>query len=473
MGKTERNTLSILSAAVAIFALVIAGVAVAVSNRNVTSDEGGAGSGGGAAAATRISVNLSEFKIEPAALSAPAGPVVFEVKNAGSLVHNFAIEGVATTRDLAPGESAILEVDLAAGEYKVLCTIVGHEASGMVGTLSVSGEGGGGAAVPTTADDGSHVSGGQTAEEMEEAMVAVAMDFLKVNGLHPDGETIEIKDFGKENAILEPRIEGGVKVFDLTAEVVDWEIEPGKMVKAWAYNGTVPGPIIKVDPGDKLRINLTNKLPEFTSLHPHGCDVPNNMDGFDPYTQDAIAPGDTFVYEWEVPTEGIQKQVCMYHSHHNAQVQVPNGLVGALYIGDLALPAKFTEDTGKTSFDREVTMVLNDAGTIGLSLNGRSFPATQGYVVKKGETMLVHYFNEGLQIHPMHLHAPHALVFAKDGVPLDSPFYSDTVNVAPGERWSVLYTFEREGVWAWHCHILTHAETPQGFRYMATAVVVQ
>ena len=87
--------------------------------------------------------------------------------------------------------------------------------------------------------------------------------------------------------------------------------------------------------------------------------------------------------------------------------------------------------------------------------------------------MLVHYFNEGLQVHPMHLHQPHGLVVAKDGVELEQPYLSDTVLVAPGERWSVLYTFTEKGVWAWHCHILTHAETPQGFRYMATAVVVQ
>jgi FtsP/CotA-like multicopper oxidase with cupredoxin domain len=233
-------------------------------------------------------------------------------------------------------------------------------------------------------------------------------------------------------------------------------------VKAWTYNGIVPGPTIRVDEGDKVRIKLTNQLPEYTSLHPHGCSVPNAMDGFDPYTQDPIAPGATFTYEWVAKGP----KVCMYHSHHNAQVQVPNGLLGALYIGKVTLPA------GKTA-DTEVTMVLNDAGTIGLSLNGRSFPATNGYVVKNGSSMLVHYFNEGLQIHPMHLHQPHGLVVAKDGVELDQPFYSDTVNVAPGERWSVLYEFTEPGVWAWHCHILTHAETPQGLRYMATAVVVQ
>ena len=122
--------------------------------------------------------------------------------------------------------------------------------------------------------------------------------------------------------------------------------------------------------------------------------------------------------------------------------------------------------------EQEVVMVLNDAGTIGLSLNGKSFPATAPYTMKVGETMLVHYYNEGLMTHPMHLHQPRGLVVAKDGKLLDSPFYMDTLNVAPGERWTVAYTATDKGAWAWHCHILNHAETPQGMKYMVTAVIV-
>jgi manganese oxidase len=467
MGRTERNTLGVLSAAVAIFALVIAGVAVAVSNNNVSEGSGG---GGGASAPTPVAITLSEFAISPSHVEAPAGRIVFAVRNNGSLAHNFTVEGLGETLLLNAGESATLEVDASAGTYKMLCTVAGHEASGMVGELVVGGAGGSGSAAgaTTTADATHTASGGQTPEEMEAAMASSANQFLQVNGLAEP--KINLKDQGLEGADLAPIVlPDGTKEFDLTAKVVDWEVEPGKFVKAWTYNGVVPGPTLRVNEGDKIRIVLKNELPEYTTLHPHGCSVPNDMDGFDPFTQDAIAPGQSFTYEWVA----TGPKVCMYHSHHNAQVQVPNGLVGALYIGKLDVPAKFTADTGKKTWDREITMVLNDAGTIGLSLNGRSFPGTTGYLAKKGETFLVHYFNEGLQVHPMHLHAPHGLVFAKDGVELDSPFYSDTINVAPGERWSVLYTFTEPGVWAWHCHILTHAETPQGFHYMATAVVVQ
>jgi FtsP/CotA-like multicopper oxidase with cupredoxin domain len=123
--------------------------------------------------------------------------------------------------------------------------------------------------------------------------------------------------------------------------------------------------------------------------------------------------------------------------------------------------------------EQEVMMVLNDAGTIGLSLNGKSFPATSPYSLKVGESMVVHYFNEGLMTHPMHMHQPSGLVVARDGAVLDSPYFADTINVAPGERWTVVYTAQDPGVWAWHCHILTHAETPMGMKYMVTALIVK
>ena len=87
--------------------------------------------------------------------------------------------------------------------------------------------------------------------------------------------------------------------------------------------------------------------------------------------------------------------------------------------------------------------------------------------------MLVHYMNEGLMVHPMHLHQPMGWVIAKDGVPLITPMPTDTILVAPGERYSVLYMGTDPGVWAWHCHILTHAETPDGMRYMVTALIVE
>ena len=121
----------------------------------------------------------------------------------------------------------------------------------------------------------------------------------------------------------------------------------------------------------------------------------------------------------------------------------------------------------------EIPMVLNDAGVIGLSLNGKSFPATEPLVLAKGQWASVHYYNEGLTAHPMHLHGFPQLVYAKDGIPLDQPYWADTINIAPGERYSVLFQGTVPGVWVWHCHILTHVESETGLFGMATAVIVQ
>jgi manganese oxidase len=463
MGQSERNALSILTAAVAVFALVVAGIAVAVSNSN---DGGGDGGGGGGATETVISVTLAEFTITPAAIQVPPGRVILDVRNAGNLEHNLEIKGVATTPNLRAGESYRLDLgelkDMST--YETVCTIPGHAESGMVGTLTVTAGasgGGGETAGPTTtvvSDD-----------QMTESMVDGINTFLDVNGLRaPDNPQIEMLNWGEENQPLEPKIVDGVKEFFLEASEFDWEIEPGKIVKAWGYNGVTPGPILRVDPGDTIRIVFKNSLTQSSSVHPHGCTLPNNVDGFDPITNPTTKPGETTVIEWKVPAT---PSVCMYHSHHNAQVQVPMGLAGALLIGEMPLPSGLKAD-------HEEVMVLNDAGNIGLSLNGRSFPGTTGYVWKAGETALIHYYNEGLQVHPMHMHGPHGLVVARDGVPVPAPYYADSVTVAPGERWSVLYTMPKTDtmdapdVWVWHCHILTHAETPMGYRYMATAVLV-
>ena len=118
-------------------------------------------------------------------------------------------------------------------------------------------------------------------------------------------------------------------------------------------------------------------------------------------------------------------------------------------------------------------MVLNDSGVIGFSLNGKSFPATAPIVAKAGDWVLFHYFNEGSQAHPMHLHQFDQIVLAKDGYPLDSPYVADVVNVAPGERYSVLVKLDKAGTWVWHCHILPHVENDKGMFGMVTAVVVQ
>jgi FtsP/CotA-like multicopper oxidase with cupredoxin domain len=188
------------------------------------------------------------------------------------------------------------------------------------------------------------------------------------------------------------------------------------------------------------------------------------MDGVPDVTQPPVKPDEEFVYEFVAE----RSQVSMYHSHHHAEHQVPDGLLGVLLVGDVPLP------NGREPVTQEIPMVLNDAGVIGLTLNGKSFPATAPIIGRPGETVQIHYYNEGLQIHPMHLHGLVQTVIAKDGLPV-APFEVDTLNVAPGERWTVLVTprADQGGVWAFHCHILTHAERDDGMFGMVTTYVVQ
>ena len=239
---------------------------------------------------------------------------------------------------------------------------------------------------------------------------------------------------GVGNTPLAPTVlPDGTKEFMLTAEVIDWQVDPETTVQAWAYNGQVPGPWIRVEPGDRVRIVLHNELPQSTAIHWHGIETPNSMDGVPDVTQPPVKPDEDFVYEFVAKGPALG----MYHSHHHAEHQVPDGLLGVFQVGDVALPA------GTGPIAQQMPMVLNDAGAIGFSLNGKSFPATAPIITRPNEWTEIHYFNEGLQIHPMHLHGVPQLVVAKDGFPLPQPYTVDTLNVAPGERYTVLVRPDR------------------------------
>jgi manganese oxidase len=268
---------------------------------------------------------------------------------------------------------------------------------------------------------------------------------------------------GKGNVLLAPRLEKGVKCFDLTCSVMQWETEPGKRVTAWAYNQQVPGPQIRVKEGDRVRVTLKNELAESTAMHFHGLELPNDMDGVPFITQPPIKPGESFVYEFVVP-EGNHGSH-MYHSHHNAAKQVGLGLLGA-FIVEPRRPVALER------CDVDYVMILND-GMHGYTLNGKSFPATEPLVAKLGQKVRIRFMNEGMMIHPMHLHGMHMTVIAKDGWLQPAPWKCDTLNVAPGERWDVIVNCNNPGTWAFHCHILPHAESEHGMFGMVTALVVQ
>jgi uncharacterized cupredoxin-like copper-binding protein len=439
----RRDGLAVLGVFLSLVAVLGAVFSVGLAARAIDEADD---DGGGSAAATTVEVTLSEFAIEPEAITLPAGAALV-VNNGGSVAHDLTVKDTElTTSAIEPGDGSSLDVSsLQAGTYAVYCSIPGHEAAGMSGTLTIGGAG----AEVAAGTNSSHAA--MSAEEMDATMRARTLEFPQ-------------KTEGVGATELAPRVlADGTKEFRLTASEIDWEVEQGKVVKAMAYNGQVPGPTIRVGVGDRVRIVLRNEMTQSTVLHPHGLILPNSMDGVPDITQDPIKPGETFTYEF-VTREAM---VAMYHSHHNAQVQVPNGLLGAFYVGEMPLPAGTPEPV------ISAPMVLNDGGTIGYSLNGKSFPATAPYAVKQGDWIRVDYMNEGLQIHPMHLHGIKQLVIAKDGFPLATPRYEDTVSVAPGERLSVLIQATEKGVWAWHCHILNHAERSDGMFGMVTALVVE
>ena len=426
------------------------------------------GGGGGSAGPVVAALTLSEFAIK-GDLEVPPGAVEFNVVNAGSQVHNVLIRGGAGTGDIQPGAGATLRATgLLPGPYELYCSIAGHADSGMTAQLVVK-EGAASAADPQLAagHDGGHGDGAPDYAKMDKDMTASMAAYLdpKVRAL----------DAIQGSPVLQPVLSAdGWKEFALTAEIVDWEVSPGTVVKAWTYNGTVPGPQIKVNVGDKVRVKVTNKLPMSTDLHLH--DLPgkaNKMDGVAPFTQDLIAPGGTFTYEFEPKNTAV----AMFHPHHHAQMQLANGMIGTFLVGEVPLPRGRTIGGIPIPADlkvaREFPMVLNDSGVIGLSLNGKSFPATSPVAAKVGDWMLVHYMNEGMQSHPMHPHQFLQLVVARDGIPLDNPYWADTINVAPGERYTVLMHVDNPGVWAWHCHILNHAERATGMFGMVTAIIAE
>ncbi len=263
---------------------------------------------------------------------------------------------------------------------------------------------------------------------------------------------------------LTPKIVDGVKVFDLEASVIRWSILPDVQVMAYALNRQVPGPRIRVREGDRLRINVTNHLPESTTLHWHGLIVPNAMDGPAEITQPPIQPGQTFVYEFTAQQHGTY----FYHSHDHVDRQQALGLYGALII-DPRDPAS------EPASDKELVVQLQewlyrdgytypampmDGGQPNyFTINGKAYPATETINLRVGERLRVRFIgtNSGF-IHPMHIHGGPFTIIETDGnaVPPAARIMKDTVNVAPGERYDVIWTAQQPGKWLLHCHINHH-----------------
>jgi uncharacterized cupredoxin-like copper-binding protein len=453
---------AVLALIIAVFALGRA-LAQPIGGGAVPASSEQAGSG----AASSVAVSLTDLDITPETTTVSSDGVI-QVSNDGAVLHNFKIKGTdVATADLAGGEAAELSLaGLEPGVYEFFCDIPGHESAGMSGSIEVVAGGGG----DSTGGDVTNARADAGADHgMSGSADPVAMQQQMLDAMKGSIGSFPAETEGEGAAVLEPTIlDDGTKLFELVVDEVEWEVEPGKIVDALGYNGVVPGPTMFVDTGDKVTIRVVNQLDngEGTSLHPHGLKNHDfSIDGVTFISQDPIESGDAMDYTF-VATE---ESVVTYHSHHMSLHQVPNGLFGAMIVGDYA------ELAGIEGVVDEQVMILNDAGNIGFSLNGKSFPATKPYQYTQGDKVVVHYANEGQMAHPMHLHNQDGLVIAKDGylLPEGARYQGDTFNVAPGERLTVVYSMDNPGVWVWHCHILSHVKRSDGTMFgMLTAVII-
>lgn len=238
----------------------------------------------------------------------------------------------------------------------------------------------------------------------------------------------------------------------------NWEVSPGVVKQAYTFNGVVPGPTIKVNEGDQVRVIVQNNLPEHTAVHWHGMQLPNSQDGVPDITQPHIMPGQTYTYEWTAKSTGTH----WYHSHMGGG-QVGRGLYGALVV---------TPSLGDIAADKHYTIEIGD-GANGFTFNGKSYPATVPLPAKVNQKIHVRLIGTGPEmIHPIHLHGVPFQVVAQDGNKLAAPYTVDTLNVGVGQTYDIVFQPKEPGKWLMHCHIFSHSEGPDGMIGLVTIVDV-
>jgi len=241
----------------------------------------------------------------------------------------------------------------------------------------------------------------------------------------------------------------GTKRFEITAKVVDWEVTKGTSVRAWTYDGIVPGPVIRLHVGDRAQLVVHNELPEPTVVHLHGLVTANDMDGVPGVSQDAIQPHGVFTYRFTAARPGTY----IYHTHYNDFDQLDRGLYGAVIIDDRK-PLKVDHDYLEVISSWRIR---NDAENF-FSLNGKSYPETQPLEVKAGQTIRLRFINiSGTEFHTMHLHGHRMRIIARDGNPVQTNDVENTVLIGPGQTIDTLVKADANpGTWLLHCHVLDH-----------------
>jgi FtsP/CotA-like multicopper oxidase with cupredoxin domain len=259
----------------------------------------------------------------------------------------------------------------------------------------------------------------------------------------------------------------GVKVFHLIAEEFEHEFAPGLKARCWGYNGSTPGPTIEAVEGDRIRIYVTNRLPEPTSVHWHGILLPNGMDGLAGLTQKPIPVGQTFKYEFTLRQHGTH----MYHSHFDEMVQIALGMMGPFIIHPR---------NAKSRPDRDFVIMLSEwriePGTMRpdpnamtdfniFTFNSKVFPATAPLVAKLGDRVRIRLINlSAMDHHPIHLHGYVFPITETDGgaIPETARMLTNTVLVGVGQTRAFEFTADTPGDWALHCHMTHHVMNQMG-----------
>jgi FtsP/CotA-like multicopper oxidase with cupredoxin domain len=265
------------------------------------------------------------------------------------------------------------------------------------------------------------------------------------------------------------RMNNGVKEFHLVAEPVEREMAPGFKAHLWGYNGQSPGPTIEVVEGDRVRIFVTNKLPEHTSVHWHGQRLPNGMDGVTGLTQPGIAPGKTFVYEFVARRPGT----FMYHPHADEMTQMAMGMMGFWVTHPKAkhplideadrdfcfLLSAYDIDPGSYT-PRIMTMLDFNLWT----WNSRVFPGIDSLNVRKGDRVRLRIGNLTMTNHPMHIHGHEFAITGTDGgpTPRSTRWPEVTTDIGVGQMRQLEFIADEEGDWAFHCHKSHHTMNAMG-----------
>jgi FtsP/CotA-like multicopper oxidase with cupredoxin domain len=299
-----------------------------------------------------------------------------------------------------------------------------------------------------------NIRGNTPADRQEYPPGEPGKDYTPV--ITPNGSTLPYK------------VVGSVKVYHLIAEEVDHEFAPGLRAYCWGFNGQVHGPTIEAVEGDRVRIYVTNKLPENTSIHWHGLLVPSGMDGVAGLSQKNIGPGETYKYEFQLRQHGTY----MYHSHSDEMIQIALGMMGMFVIHprtptglkvDRDFVLMSSEWRIPVGTRRPVPIEMTDFNV--LTFNGRAFPGTAPLVAKYGERVRIRFGNlSPMEHHPIHLHGYSWKITEMDGLPVPESAQQpgNTVLVAVGQTRAVEFVADNPGDWAMHCHMTHHTMNQMG-----------